>query len=149
MLDLRYAKNRNHETNLHLPVALDNRGLLLGRKEHHRQTRLYLFVRIRWKTVAIIFRRKVALMFHHSLNGVLKCRLINETTRWSVNEGIEISSRSWSDVTSHQSSITRLTLLGVAKARTLKLDFGVRQRDSLYFSTIIIFKALQLVRSCK
>ena len=40
---------------------------------------------------------------------------------------------SWSDVTSHQSSIARSTWLGVAEARTLKLDFVVKQWQNQVF----------------
>ena len=45
----------------------------------------------------------------------------------SIQLSLSMSSRSWSEVTSHQSFITRSTWLGVATARTLKLDFGVKK----------------------
>ena len=46
---------------------------------------------------------------------------------------------SWSDVTSHQSSIARSTWLGVADGRTLNLDFVVKkcQDQKLIFGILI------------
>ena len=51
----------------------------------------------------------------------------------------ETSGDSWSDVTSHQSSTTRSTWLGVAEAGTLKLHFGVEKwrNRKIIFGTFI------------
>ena len=68
--------------------------------------------------------------------------LINEFTTGTQ----ETSGDSWSDVTSHQSSTTPSTWLGVAEAGTLKLYFGVkkwRSRKIIYGTFISVLWSYQ------